>query len=71
MTRTLKNKCSKMPTCLDPEYRAQNRAVHGLLWTIKPDDEQALDRYEGVAGGHYGKKAEAVHADDGSEPVEP
>jgi hypothetical protein len=27
---------------------AQNRVVHGLLWTITDTDEKALDGYEGV-----------------------
>jgi gamma-glutamylcyclotransferase (GGCT)/AIG2-like uncharacterized protein YtfP len=35
---------------------APNRAVHGLLWTISSTDEKALDRYEGVALGHYRKE---------------
>lgn len=49
---------------------AQNRVIHGLLWTITPADERTLDRYEGMAGGHYLKKVVAVHPVDISEVVQ-
>jgi gamma-glutamylcyclotransferase (GGCT)/AIG2-like uncharacterized protein YtfP len=48
----------------------QECVTHGLLWTITPADEKALDRYEGVAGGHYLKKVVAVHPDDSGEAVQ-
>jgi gamma-glutamylcyclotransferase (GGCT)/AIG2-like uncharacterized protein YtfP len=31
------------------------KVVHGLLWTITKEDEKSLDKYEGVASGHYTK----------------
>lgn len=34
---------------------AQNRVVHGLLWTLTEADEKTLDRYEGVSKGLYRK----------------
>lgn len=49
---------------------AQECVTHGLLWTITPAGEKALDRYEGMAGGHYLKKVVAVHPVDSSEVVE-
>jgi hypothetical protein len=41
-----------------------------LLWTVTPADEEALDRYEGVAKGCYFKETFPVHPDDGSEAVQ-
>ena len=49
---------------------AHNCVTQGLLWTVTPADEKALDQFEGVAGGFYVKKVVAVHPDDGSEAVE-
>ena len=49
---------------------AQNGVTHGLLWALTPADEEALDRYEGMAGGHYLKKVVAVHPVDSGEVVE-
>jgi hypothetical protein len=42
----------------------------GLLWTLTPADERALDRYEGIPGGLYRKKVVAVHPHDSSEAVQ-
>jgi len=30
--------------------------VHGCLWSLLPQHWEALDQYEGVAGGYYDKK---------------
>jgi cation transport regulator ChaC len=49
---------------------AQDRVTHGLLWTITPPDEVALDGHEGVAKGFYFKEAFPVYPDDGSEAVQ-
>ena len=49
---------------------ARDCITQGLLWTITPDDERALDRFEGVAKGHCVKKLVAVHAADSNEAVE-
>ncbi|MGH7700028.1 MAG: gamma-glutamylcyclotransferase family protein [Gemmatimonadales bacterium] len=43
-------------------------AVHGVLWTIGPEDERALDRYEGVAEGLYRRERCRVTA--GGRPVD-
>ena len=40
--------------------------VHGLLWSITPLCEQALDRYEGYPR-HYTKELVAVRGADGRE----
>jgi hypothetical protein len=42
--------------------------VHGVLWMITDEDERALDRYEGVADGLYGKERQRVHLLVGSTP---
>jgi len=39
--------------------------VHGVLWIITPDDEAALDRYEGVRSGFYYKDVVTVYDDAG------
>lgn len=44
--------------------------TQGLLWTLTPADEQALDRFEGVAKGLYLKQAVVVHSYDSSEAVQ-
>jgi hypothetical protein len=35
---------------------APDAQAHGLIWTLKADDERSLDRYEGVADGEYRKE---------------
>ena len=35
--------------------------AHGVLWTITEPDEKSLDRFEGVAMGHYRKETVEVH----------
>jgi len=50
----------------DVEY-APGEAVPCGLWRITPSDEAALDRYEGVGGGHYVK--ELVELTDGREAL--
>ena len=42
--------------------------VEGILYELTRDDEEALDRYEGVATGCYDKAAKTVSF--GEEPVE-
>ncbi|MBR6029409.1 MAG: gamma-glutamylcyclotransferase [Clostridia bacterium] len=37
------------------------------VWEISERDETNLDRYEGVAGGYYGKEIWPVTMDDGSQ----
>lgn len=49
---------------------ARNCITQGLLWTLTPADEKALDQFEGVGGGLYLKKVVAVHPNDGSEAVQ-
>ncbi len=39
--------------------------VHGRLWRLTPDDERALDRYEGVAGDLYRKEYADIQLPDG------
>lgn len=34
----------------------EGKEVCGVLWSINSEDEKALDRYEGVAAGCYGKE---------------
>jgi gamma-glutamylcyclotransferase (GGCT)/AIG2-like uncharacterized protein YtfP len=43
--------------------RAKGKYVAGAIYEITKDDERALDRYEGVAGGLYLKKYIDVGAD--------
>ena len=40
--------------------------VHGVLWTISPDDERSLDEYEGVPQGLYKKMNVTVEQADGT-----
>ena len=49
---------------------AEGCVTQGLLWTLTPADENALDLYEGVAGGLYLKKVVVVHSDDSNEAVQ-
>jgi hypothetical protein len=49
---------------------ARDCVTQGLLWTLTPTDEQALDRFEGVAKGYCLKKVVAVHPADSNEVVE-
>ena len=49
---------------------AKNCVTLGLLWTLTPADEAALDRYTGVPGGLFLKKVVDVRPDDGGEAVE-
>lgn len=39
--------------------------VHGVLWTIEPGDERALDQYEAVAEGLYRKERRTVAVSEG------
>ena len=48
---------------------AAGRSVHGVLWSLTPADEQALDRFEEVDRGFYRKRSETVVTLDGK-PVE-
>ncbi len=40
--------------------------VHGMVWRLTPEDENALDRYEGVARGAYKKAYVDVETPDGT-----
>lgn len=40
--------------------------VHGVLWALRPEDEAALDVYEGVRHGLYRKVRHAVRTADGA-----
>jgi hypothetical protein len=39
--------------------------VHGVLWMLTPDDEAALDRFEGVGDGLYTRRRVPVLKPDG------
>jgi len=41
--------------------------VHGVLWSLRPEDEAALDVYEGVRHGLYRKVRQPVRTADGAE----
>lgn len=45
--------------------RESGAAVHGLLWELEPEDEKALDVYEGTAEGLYHKLQVMVELPDG------
>jgi cation transport regulator ChaC len=49
---------------------AQDSVTHGLLWTITPAGEKALDRYDGAARGHYVKDFVDVQPDGSGETVQ-
>lgn len=40
--------------------------VHGVLWALRPEDEAALDVYEGVRHGLYRKVRCPVRTEDGA-----
>lgn len=40
--------------------------VHGGIWTITEECEEALDRYEGVSGGLYMKRYFTLTVEDGT-----
>jgi gamma-glutamylcyclotransferase (GGCT)/AIG2-like uncharacterized protein YtfP len=42
-----------------------NRVVHGLLWTISREEQEVLDRYEGVKLGHYRKEVHQIQQTNG------
>jgi gamma-glutamylcyclotransferase (GGCT)/AIG2-like uncharacterized protein YtfP len=42
-------------------------SVHGVLWALCADDLDALDRFEGVAVGHYRREMAAVVAATGGQ----
>ena len=44
---------------------AAGRTVHGVLWDLPPEDELALDAFEGVPEGLYRKDVVAVRTSDG------
>ena len=46
--------------------RDPRASVHGVLWDIALADVAALDRYEGVGGGLYVKRLQAVVAAAGA-----
>jgi gamma-glutamylcyclotransferase (GGCT)/AIG2-like uncharacterized protein YtfP len=44
--------------------------VHGVLWTLGPSDEAALDEYEAVARGLYRKERRVVEPGSGGPAVD-
>jgi gamma-glutamylcyclotransferase (GGCT)/AIG2-like uncharacterized protein YtfP len=46
--------------------RDPRATVHGVLWDVALADVAALDRYEGVGGGLYVKRLQAVVAPGGA-----
>lgn len=44
---------------------AEGRTVHGVVWTLTPEDETRLDHYEGVAKGSYYKATVAITLETG------
>lgn len=48
---------------------APETEVHGVLWTLTASCEASLDRYEGVAAGHYAKREYAVLAAEEERPA--
>lgn len=46
---------------------APGREVHGVLWELLPDDELALDDFEGLQDGLYRKNSAMVRTGDGRE----
>src|SRR5882724_812271 len=45
----------------------EGSVIHGVLWTLSPDDERALDEYEGVPQGLYQKMNVTVDQPDGTQ----
>jgi len=43
--------------------------VYGALWSITPDDEESLDRYEGVKHGHYRRDELDVESETETRPA--
>ena len=43
--------------------RAAGDEVWGVLWEVTPSDLEALDEYEGIAGGAYVRENATVHHD--------
>ena len=48
---------------------AAGKSVHGVLWTITPTDQAALDEYEGVAIALYRRHEVTVTLGDGGKVV--
>jgi cation transport regulator ChaC len=64
--KELVKNCGRILPC----SAAQNRVVHGLLWTLTEADEKALDRYEGVSKNLYRKVICSVKQEEGAVLVE-
>jgi hypothetical protein len=47
----------------------QSSVIRGILWQLTPEDEAALDRFEGVPEGLYYKSTLAVAGADGEHPA--
>jgi len=47
--------------------RDEGATVHGVLWRVTPAHVHTLDLYEGVAAGHYVRRAVAVTPEVGVE----
>jgi gamma-glutamylcyclotransferase (GGCT)/AIG2-like uncharacterized protein YtfP len=46
---------------------APGEVVHGVVWALTPNDEKALDYYEGVRHGHYARELVRVTLADGGD----
>lgn len=44
---------------------AEGSAVHGVVWTLTPEDKTRLDGYEGVAKGAYYETTVAIRLETG------
>lgn len=49
--------------------RRSGQCVHGILWSLTAACEASLDRFEGVAAGHYGKHEIEVLAAEAARPA--
>jgi gamma-glutamylcyclotransferase (GGCT)/AIG2-like uncharacterized protein YtfP len=45
---------------------APGSVTWGVLWSVSPSDVQSLDRYEGVADGHYRRDIVTVQSPEGA-----
>ena len=60
VARLMEHRFFIMPDGVASVRPAQGGVVHGLLWDLALADVPALDAYEDVAGGHYGKIVQPV-----------
>lgn len=43
-----------------------SRSVYGIVWSVTPQDINALDKFEGVAQGRYARSSVEVQLQDGT-----